>query len=512
MNITYLIDRLAESFPDDTAMLLEDGNRRSWRETRDRVERIAAVLRSWGLAPGDRVALLALNGPHFLEASWAVARLGAVLQPMNFRLAPAELAFQIADAAPKLLLLDTAFGDLAEQFAGGLETIVIDPAAGSQSLEALMKAAEPGAPPAALSGDETLGIFYTSGTTGTPKGVMISHANVLANAAFLVPTVGYSSDDVTLHAAPMFHVSDFCASFAQLIAGGQHAFIPRFQPEPVLAAVARYRATNLILIPAMIDMVVDHPAVGQHDLSSWRFLFYGGSPIAAEAMRRYFEVLPCELAQGYGLTESTHTICVLTQRDHRRATEEPELLRSCGRPLIGVHVRIADDAGKPLPPGEIGEILVRAPNVMKGYWNDAEATEEVLRGGWLHTGDVGFQDAGGYVTLVDRKKDMIISGGENVYSVEVENALASHPAVAEAATIAVPDDKWGERVHAVIVLAEGHRSDADDLQSHCRQAIAGYKIPRSFEFVDSLPRTGIGKVKKSDLRKPHWKGRERMIQ
>ena len=222
-------------------------------------------------------------------------------------------------------------------------------------------------------------------------------------------------------------------------------------------------------------------------------------------------MLPCELAQGNGQTEATHTICVLDQADHRRAAAEPALLRSCGRPLSGVQVRIVDDSGTPVAPGEVGEIVVRAPNVMKGYWNRPEATEEVLRDGWLHTGDLGTRDAEGYIALVDRKKDMIISGGENIYSAEVENALASHPAVAESAVIAVPDDRLGERVHAVVVLADGRTAGERELQDHCRRSIGGYKIPRSFAFVETLPRTGVGKVRKAVLREPYWKGQDRRI-
>ena len=510
MNITYLLDRLAESFPEHTAILDEGGARRSWAECRERVDRLASVIAARGVGAGDRVAILALNGPHYLEASLAVARLGAILQPMNIRLSGTELAHQRADAEPKLLLLSEALGELASGFAADLPTIFVDGGDG-RALEALIAAAEPLAEPYPVAGDDTLGIFYTSGTTGEPKGVMITHNNVLSNAAFLVPVVGYAADDVTLHAAPMFHVSDFCASFAQLIAGGRHCFVPRFDPEAVLAAIERYRASNLILIPVMINALIAHPEVARRDLSSWRFLFYGGSPIAAETLRRCFEVLPCELVQSYGQTEATHTISVLGAEDHRRASEKPELLGSCGRPLPGVQVRIGDDEDRPLAAGEAGEILVRAPNVMKGYWNKPEATTETLRGGWLHTGDIGIRDAEGYLSLVDRKKDMIISGGENVYSAEVEHALASHAAVAECAAIAVPDERLGERVHAVVVLRQNTAPAPEELQDHCRHAIAGYKIPRSFEFVEALPRTGIGKVRKSLLRRPYWQDTDRQI-
>ncbi|MDP6019689.1 MAG: long-chain fatty acid--CoA ligase [Alphaproteobacteria bacterium] len=512
MNITYLLDRMADGFPEETAFLLEDGGSRTWREVCERVDGLAGGLKARGIVPGDRVAILALNGPHYLEVSWAVARIGAILQPMNMRLNPQELAYQRADAEPKILFLGESFAELAGAFAQDLPMISVEPRTGPETMEDLIKADSPltGAHPVAA--EHTLGIFYTSGTTGKPKGVMLTHGSVLANAAFLVAPVGYGADDITLHAAPMFHVSDFSASFAQLIAGGRHAFIPRFDPVEVLGAIERYRVTNLILIPVMINALVNHPEVGNYDLSSLQFLFYGGSPIPASTLRACFEILPCELTQSYGQTELTHTACMLTREDHRRAAVDETLLATCGRPLQGVHVRIDDGAGGQLPVGEIGEILVRAPIVMKGYWNNPEATAEVLRDEWLHTGDMGFQDPRGYISLVDRKKDMIISGGENVYSAEVESALADHSAVAECTAIAVPDDRLGERVHAVVVLREGATAEAEDLQKHCRRTIAGYKIPRSFEFVDALPRTGTGKVRKDILRETHWRDQDRQIQ
>jgi long-chain acyl-CoA synthetase len=511
VNITYLLDRQARLAPGRTAMLLEDGGARSWAETRARVDRLAGGLRDLGIAKGDRIAILALNGPHYLEASWAAARLGAILQTMNMRLAPPELAYQVADAAPRLMLVSPELADLAEAAAPELRKLGVGRASGPGTVEDLIAAAEPIAAMGKTAPDDPLAIFYTSGTTGTPKGVLITHRNILANSAFLLPAIGYAADDVTLHAAPMFHVSDFCASFAQLLAGGRHAFLPRFAPDALPEAVERYKATNLILIPAMINALVRHPAVGQHDLSSWRLLFYGGAPISEDLLKRCFNQLPCGLAQGYGQTEATHTICVLSEDDHRRALEEPHLLRSCGQPLVGVELRITDEEGADLPPGAVGEVTVRAANVMRGYWNQPQATAETVRGGWLHTGDLGRLDEEGYLTLVDRKKDMIVSGGENVYSAEVENALESHPAVLEAAAIAVPDEAMGERVHAVVVLAKGMAASDDELQAHCRRLIAGFKLPRSFDFADALPRTAAGKVRKAELRAPYWPGAGRKV-
>ena len=511
MNVSYLLDRQVDLVPERTAMLLDDGATRSWAETQVRVDRLAGGLRDLGIGTGDRVAILALNGPHYLEASWAAARLGAILQTMNMRLSPAELAYQIGDAEPKLMLVSPPLAELGDAAVPDLDKLAVGGATGPGTVEDLIAASDPVDGLMPVAPDDTLAIFYTSGTTGTPKGVMITHQNVLANSAFLLPAIGYRAEDVTLHVAPMFHVSDFCASFAQLLAGGQHAFLPQFTPDGVPAAIEQYRATNLILIPAMINALVRHPAVAKHDLASWRLMFYGGAPISEDLLRRCFDQLPCGLAQGYGQTEATHTISVLTEDDHRRALEDPRLLRACGRPLLGVQARVVDPAGAALPAGDVGEIVVRAPNVMRGYWRHEEATAEAIRDGWLHTGDLGTLDAEGYLALVDRKKDMIVSGGENVSSAEVENALASHPAVVESAAIAVPDDTLGERVHAVVVLAEGQEAGEAELQAHCRKTIAGYKIPRSFELVAELPKTAAGKVRKAELRAPHWAGRDRAI-
>jgi len=511
VNISYLLDRQAGLAPERTAMLLEDGGVRSWAETRSRVDRLAGGLRDLGVARGDRIGILALNGPHYLEASWAAARLGAILQTMNMRLAPPELAHQIADAGPKLMLVSPELAELGAAAAPDLRTFAVGAGSGPGTAEDLISSSAPLDAPVRLAPDDTLAIFYTSGTTGTPKGVMISHRNVLANSAFLLPAIGYAADDITLHAAPMFHVSDFCASFAQLLASGRHAFLPRFAPEAVPAAVERYKATNLILVPAMINALVRHPAVSKHDLSSWRLLFYGGAPISEDLLKRCFGQLPCGLAQGYGQTEATHTICVLSEDDHRRALDEPHLLRSCGQPLVGVELRIAGEDGTVLPPGDVGEVTVRAANVMKGYWNQPQATAETVRDGWLHTGDLGRLDGDGYLTLVDRKRDMIVSGGENVYSAEVENALEGHPSVIEAAAIAVPDETMGERVHAVVVLADGVGAGEEALREHCRATIAGFKLPRSFTFADALPRTAAGKVRKDELRAPHWTNSNRNV-
>jgi acyl-CoA synthetase (AMP-forming)/AMP-acid ligase II len=513
VNAAALLQRLGDLHPASPA-LLDEGGARNWAETRERVARLAGALRGLGADAGDRVALLALNEPRCLEAHLAVAWLGAVVVPLNARLSPAEIRFQIMDAGAGLCLVGQALRSLAREAVPDLPRVVLGAAAadaGERASEALLARAEPVRAPVALAGNETLGIFYTGGTTGIPKGVMLSHDNLLANAANMAPAVGYGGEDVHLHVAPLFHLADLGSTWAALTVGSAHAFLPAFRAESVLAAVERYRATVTLLVPAMVTSILRSPELGRHDLASWRLLHYGGAPIAEDALARALERLPCGLMQGYGQTEATQTICLMGPDAHRRAAARPALLRACGVPIAGVQVRVVDGADRPARPGEVGEVVVRGPTVMQGYWNRPGETAEALRGGWLRTGDLATTDEEGFLYLLDRKKDMIVSGGENVFSAEVESALAHHPAVLDAAVIGVPDEVWGERVHAVVVLVPGRPTTPDELREHCRGFIGGFKVPRSFEFRESLPRTATGKIQKAVLREAHWVGRARRI-
>jgi acyl-CoA synthetase (AMP-forming)/AMP-acid ligase II len=369
---------------------------------------------------------------------------------------------------------------------------------GAVDVEELIAAQEP-AEDARRDGNCLAGIFYTGGTTGKPKGVMLSHANLLVSAlgsaasgAFVHPGARF------LHAAPMFHLADLAAWTACTATGGTHVFVPGFTPAGVEEAITRQRVTDALLVPTMIQKLVDSPEAADADLSSLRHLYYGASPISQSVLDRAAKRLPgVDFTQAYGMTELSPVATLLSPDDHRR----PELLRSAGRAAPHCEVRVVDDDDHEVPRGQVGQIVARGGNVMLGYWNRPEETEEALRGGWMHTGDGGHMDECGYVFIADRIKDMIVTGGENVYSVEVENALATHPAVAACAVIGVPDEDWGERVHAVVVLNEDtERPTADQLREHTKQNIAGYKAPRSIDFVDSLPMSGAGKVLKRELR------------
>jgi long-chain acyl-CoA synthetase len=491
VNVAHLLDLHAERRPDAPA-IVGSGGPLSWRELRERVTRLAGGLATRGVGRGDRVAILAQNDARYFETYLALAWLGALAVPLNTRLAPAELAFQLADAEARLWLVGDSLAALAE-------AVTPQPARLALGDPSLLAGA-PGGAFVAVAPEDTLGIFYTGGTTGLPKGVMLTHGNVLANSRHVMRAIGYSAEDLHLHAAPIFHLADLGHLWAVALAGGAHAFVPSYSPETFCEAIERTRATVGVLAPAMVTALVRFAGLGKYDLSSWRVLVYGGSPITEETLRRALAVLPCRLWQGYGQTEATHTVCFMTPEMHDLALARPALARSCGRPIAGVEVRLAD-----------GEIVVRGPTVMKGYWKRPAETAEALAGGWLRTGDVATVDADGYLYILDRKKDMIITGGENVYSVEVENALASHPAVADAGVIGVPDETWGERVHAVVVLRPGARATAEELQQHCRTLIGGYKVPKTLEFAEALPRTPSGKIQKATLREPYWRGHSRKV-
>ena len=361
---------------------------------------------------------------------------------------------------------------------------------------------------ARCGGDQLAGVFYTGGTTGRAKGVMLSHDNLLTSALGALATDPVPPDHVLLHAAPIFHAAAFSGWVRSGVVGGTRVLIPVFDPVAVLTAVQEHGVTDLLLVPTMIQLVVDHPRVDEFDLTSVRKVMYGASPMSDALLGRTMKALPnARFLQVYGMTELAPVATVLRPDDH----EDPRHRRSVGRAAPHAEVRVVGPDDVELPRGEVGEIVVRGGHVMLGYWDRPEETAEALRGGWMHTGDAGRMDDEGYLYLIDRLKDMIISGGENVYSVEVENVLAQHPAVATCAVIGVPDETWGERVHAVVVPAAGAAVTLEELRAFCADRIAGYKVPRSMDVVDALPVSAAGKVLKRALREPYWAGQERAV-
>ena len=469
----------------------------------DRVARFAGGLRALGVGRGDRVAVLGRNSDRYHESLLAVAWADAVVVPVNNRWTPAEVAFALRDCGASVLLVDEAHLPIVDAIRRpALPAVVVvlagtEAPAGSIAMERLLAENEPMAD-SRRGGGDLFGIFYTGGTTGQAKGVMLSHANVLASALGSLATGQFATPGGRLlHAAPMFHLADLATWVAMLIAGGSHVMVPGFTPAAVLSAIDRHQVTDVLLVPTMIQLLVDFPDAARYDVSSLRRLLYGGSSMPESLLPRARKLFPqAGFVQAYGMTELAPVATLLLPADH----DAPELARSAGRAAPHAEVRIVDRGGGEAPRGTVGEIVVRGDHVMVGYWERPGETADALRDGWLHTGDGGYMDQHGYVYLVDRIKDMIISGDENVYSAEVETALARHPAVASCAVVGLPDAQWGERVHAIVVLRPGAGATVDELREFCRGHIAGYKIPRSVEFVASLPVSGVGKILKRQLR------------
>jgi len=511
--LTQSLHRAAQQTPRLAATIFGD-RVRTWAQCYDRVARLAAGLRDLGVAPGDRVAILALNSDRYHEYLYAVPWVGAVVVPLNTRWSDAEVLFSLADCQAKVVIVDDTFAGLFPARTGRpSEGAVIFAGDGTCpdgliDFETLISEHSP-VEDVRCGGQTPAGIFYTGGTTGTAKGVVLSHDNLLTAAlGFAATGDAMQPGGRLLHAAPMFHLADGCAWNIRNLLGGTQVILASFTAVGVADAIQRHRVTDVLLVPTMIQMFLDDPRTADADLTSLRSLLYGASPIADAVLQRAIKRLPgARFTQAYGMTELSPAATALSPSDH----DDERLRRSAGRALPHAEVRIVDADGHEVPCGDVGEITVRGGHVMIGYWNRPEETAAAMQDGWMHTGDGGYLDGAGYLFIVDRIKDMIVSGGENVYSAEVENAIANHPAVAACAVIGVPDPDWGERVHAVIVLTPGSRLSTAELRKHTKTLIAAYKAPRTAEFVDMLPTSAAGKVLKRDLRAPYWSANNRNV-
>lgn len=514
MNVTYGLRRALHLNPGGKATTFR-ARTRSWAEVGDRVARLAAGLRALGIGSGDRIAVLALNADRYLETYLAIAWAGAVAVPLNIRWSRREIEDALADCTPGALLADATFATLAGQVAqaAGVRLVHMDdPDAppGAEHYEDLIARTAP-MPDAMAAGGDLAGIFYTGGTTGRSKGVMLSHTNVTTNALNSLSEAIWSPAMRYLHAAPMFHLANGMGMYAALLQGGSNVMVQSFAPEEVMATVAAERVTDTLLVPTMIQMMVDHPARPHYDLSSLRRIAYGASPMSGAVLGRAIAALPeAAFVHLYGMTELSPCATVLHWNEFTRAGDDRR--KSAGRAIIGCEVRVVDAERAPVPPGTVGEVVVRGDVVMLGYWNRPEETAHAVVDGWMHTGDGGMMDEDGYVTIVDRIKDMIITGGENVYSVEVENVIAQHPKVAQCAVIGIPSETWGEQVHAVVVSRPDGAPTSDEVMEFCRTLLGGFKCPRSVEIrATPLPLSGAGKILKRDLRAPFWEGHERRV-
>ncbi len=498
MNLHDLLQTTARESPEAEAVSC-GGVRLSYAELLARVRRLGNVLLAAGLERGDRVAILSPNCHAFLESYFAAAGADLVLVPVNIRLTARDLAFILDDSGARMLIAHPELGGLVAE--SGAENVLFT----GPDNEAALRCALDDSLPASAAGDDIAQIYYTSGTTGTPKGVMLTHANVATHAHAAIGEFRLSSADVWAHVAPLFHLADAWATFAITAAGGRHVIVPRFDPSRVLAAFREEGVTLTNLIPTMLNSLVREKGAADAPYPSLRCVFSGGAPISPALVRRIMETFGTEYVQTYGLTETSPYLTVSLLNERQRGLPEEERFRLAsrtGRPFEGVELKVVDENGREVEPDdlEVGEILARGPTVTPGYWNRPEETEAAFADGWLRTGDLAVIDAEGFLNIVDRKKDVIITGGENVYSTEVEHVLHEHPSVREVAVIGLPDEHWGETVKAVVALSQGAEPDEAALIAFCRERMAGFKIPRAVEFVDELPKTATGKIRKRSLR------------
>ena len=510
-------DYSAREFPDGE--FASHGSRTvAYAEAQALANRMANGVLARGFAPGDRLALLAKNSIEHAVWYYACSKAGVVPVPLNYRLAPPEWSYIVRDSGAKGIFAQDALAEALAPVRDELPAVKQWLALGAdvpgwERFDALLEG-QPATPPAHRGApDDDLYQMYTSGTTGRPKGAVLTHRAVLAQLHQAALGFGGRPGERTLIVAPLYHAAASVTTFVAVQSGGALYIQEDFVPAEVVRALSEERIAVALLVPAMIQFcLVAVPDVAERRYDALRLVAYGASPIAEQTLARAIEVFGCDFLQAYGMTETTAAATYLMPADHRRALAgEPKLLLSAGRPVLGTEIRIVDAEGRPVPPGAIGEIAIRGPQVMRGYWNLPEATAEALREGWMHTGDAGVLDEEGFLYVQDRTKDMIVSGGENVYPREVEDVLYRHPAVAEAAVIGVPDPKWGEAVKAVVVLKSGQTVDDAELIRFCDGQLAGYKRPRSVEFLDALPRNPSGKVLKRELREKYWQGHGRRV-
>jgi acyl-CoA synthetase (AMP-forming)/AMP-acid ligase II len=505
MYITQPLHRMMQRAANDVAVIDQAG-RLTWSELGNEVACFAGSMQALGVGPGDRIAMLARNGAHFAEYILGTLWAGAVINPINLRWTADEMAWSLVDCYTRILIIAPEFEPLLPEIRAKAPCLrhvlsIADNPGGDIVPRREWFGTAPPVADALRNNDDLAAVLYTGGTTGRPKGVMLSHANIVCSAMGTLSQPGCSPGDVFLHSAPLFHIGGISSFIIALFGGSTGVILPGFEPLAVLEAIAAHKVSDLFLVPTMLRMTIDHPRFAEFDTSSVGRIRYGAAPIDDALLDRAIAAFPnAGFTQAYGMTELSPTCCLLAPQDHSAEARQQGRGRSAGRATSVCEVRIVDSADAELPRGEVGEIIARGPTVMKGYWNMPEETAKVLRGGWMHTGDLGRMDHAGYVTVVDRLKDMIITGGENVYSAEVENVISTHPDVAAVAVIGLPHEIWGECVHAVIVPRAGANTDTAAIDAHCRAGLAGYKVPRSIEFVDALPLSGAGKVLKTDLR------------
>jgi len=485
----------------------------------EEANRLANAFVAAGLEKGDRLALLSKNNIHHVVVYFAASKAGVVPVPLNFRLLPAQWAELVNDAGAKLLIAAGEYGNAVDSIRRGLNTVgryvsLDGPGAAGWIDYQFWVSHQPSSPPARLvTESDDVYQMYTSGTTGQPKGAVLTQGAVTAHLIQVALALQGRARQRTLVVTPLSHAHAAIQAFVSVYWGGSLYIHHEFKPGEVVRALSDEHIDVAVLVPSMIQAcLLSVPDVSERRYDDLRLIFYGASPIAEHTLRRAIEVFGCDFAQGYGMTETTATLTFLSAAEHRLGLAgRPELLASAGRPAVGTEVRVVDDHDIHVPPGVTGQIVARGPTVMREYWNRPAETAEALRGGWMHTGDIGRLDADGYLYVLDRIKDMICSGGENIYPRTIEAVLYTHPAVADAAVIGVPDEQWGETVKALVVLRPGSSASQEQIIEFCGGRLAGFQRPRSVAFVDALPRNASGKVLKHVLREPYWSGRQRRV-
>jgi acyl-CoA synthetase (AMP-forming)/AMP-acid ligase II len=519
MNVGTLLTKTARTFPERLAIACGDYEL-TYRQANQRVNQLANALKGLGIEKGSNVAILLHNCPEFLETLFACFKAGFGTVPINFRLHPKEASFIIGNSEAAAVVLGDDFRDslyaLKTELPGVRHFICVsEPLEGMVSYESLLRNQPTAFTDVEVERGDLAWLFYTSGTTGSPKGAMLTHHNLLAMTMnFFADMSPLGPEDVILHAAPLSHGSGLY-SLPNVAKGAANVILKSksFEPKLVFETIQRRKVTNMFMAPAMIKRLITSPEIDHYDLRSLTCIHYGGAPIYVEDLKAAVRKLGQIFVQLFGQGESPMTISYLCREEHLQEGTEEQLKRltSAGIPRTDLEVQVFDEYDQGLPPGKMGEIVVRGEVVMKGYWRNPKATAETLRGGWLHTGDLGVMDEKGYVYILDRAKDMIISGGENIYSREIEDVILLHPAVHEVAVIGVPDETWGEAVKAIVSLKKGQNATEEEIIHFCKGHLASYKKPKSVEFIDEIPKNPYGKVLKKELREEYWEGEARRV-
>ncbi len=516
--------RRAEGLFGGKVGVIDGGRRFTYAEFGERSRRLAAAIQGLGVTAGEVVSFITSNTHHLLEAYYGCLQAGAVLNPINIRLHPRDIEYILNHAGCRALFFHRDFTPLVQAMRDGLETVrafvALEPdgpppfAAGEY--ETLLSRTAPLRADPEVEEDSVAELFYTSGTTGKPKGVMLTHRALYLHALYAIISDRATDESIHLHVVPMFHVNGWGAPHTVTAVGGTHVMLRTIDPVEIFRLIQAERVTDIRGVPAIFNALVNHPEIGKYDLSSLRLAICGGAPVAPSLVKAMREKLGCEGFAGYGLTETSPVLTMARPKAHlwhESADRQLERRAYTGYAVVGVEIKVVDADGRDVPAdgAAVGEIAARSNVVMEGYFKDPTATADVIRDGWFHTGDMATIDGEGYVTIVDRKKDIIISGGENISSVQIEHTLSAHPAVFECAVIPVPDEKWGEVPKALIVLKPGAAATGEELLQFCRERLAGFMVPKSVEVVDAFPKTGTGKILKSELREKYWAGRPRRV-